>query len=46
MTKAGEMMKNGDIEGAVEVLKVFNTQESKTASAASNNLSMLRFLVR
>ncbi|CAI2356644.1 unnamed protein product [Caenorhabditis sp. 36 PRJEB53466] len=44
MTKAGEMMKNGDIEGAIEVLKVFNSQDSKTASAAANNLCMLRFL--
>ena len=45
MSKAGEMMKNGDIEGAIEVLKVFNAQDSKTASAAANNLCMLRFLV-
>uniref|UniRef100_A0A1I7TCY5 TPR_REGION domain-containing protein n=1 Tax=Caenorhabditis tropicalis TaxID=1561998 RepID=A0A1I7TCY5_9PELO len=44
MTKAGEMMKNGDIDSAVEVLKVFNSQDSKTASAAANNLCMLRFL--
>ncbi|CCD74417.1 Intraflagellar transport protein 88 homolog [Caenorhabditis elegans] len=44
MTKAGELMKNGDIEGAIEVLKVFNSQDSKTASAAANNLCMLRFL--
>ncbi|UMM39847.1 hypothetical protein L5515_016731 [Caenorhabditis briggsae] len=44
MTKAGEMMKNGDIESAVEVLKIFNAQDSKTAAAAANNLCMLRFL--
>ncbi|CAL2049617.1 unnamed protein product [Caenorhabditis brenneri] len=44
MTKAGELMKNGDIDGAIEVLKVFNSQDSKTASAAANNLCMLRFL--
>ncbi|CAB3400424.1 unnamed protein product [Caenorhabditis bovis] len=44
MTKAGELMKKGDIDGAVEVLKVFNAQDPKTASAASNNLCMLRLL--
>ncbi|CAI5456116.1 unnamed protein product [Caenorhabditis angaria] len=44
MTKAGELMKRGDIDKAIEVLKVFNSQDSKTASAAANNLCMLRLL--
>ncbi|CAD6186482.1 unnamed protein product [Caenorhabditis auriculariae] len=44
MTKAGEMLKDGDIEQAVEVLKVFNSQDTKTASAAANNLCMIRLL--
>ncbi|KJH48282.1 tetratricopeptide repeat protein [Dictyocaulus viviparus] len=44
MSKAGELLKRGDIEGATEVLKVFHTQESKIASAAANNLCMLKLL--
>ncbi|KAE9419692.1 hypothetical protein Angca_005010 [Angiostrongylus cantonensis] len=44
MSKAAELLKRGDIEGAIEVLKVFHAQESKIASAAANNLCMLKLL--
>lgn len=45
MTKAGDLLRSGDIEGAVEVLKVFRQQDTKIASAAANNLSMIALLV-
>ncbi|WKX92854.1 hypothetical protein Q1695_010691 [Nippostrongylus brasiliensis] len=44
MSKAGELLRKGDLEGATEVLKVFNSQDSKIASAAANNLCMLKLL--
>uniref|UniRef100_A0A0K0CUF9 TPR_REGION domain-containing protein n=1 Tax=Angiostrongylus cantonensis TaxID=6313 RepID=A0A0K0CUF9_ANGCA len=44
MSKAAELLKRGDIGGAIEVLKVFHAQESKIASAAANNLCMLKLL--
>lgn len=46
MTKAGDLLRSGDIEGALEVLKVFRQQDTKIASAAANNLSMIALLVR
>lgn len=45
MSKSGELLRRGDLEGAAEVLKVFHTQESKIAGAAANNLCMLKLLV-
>ncbi|PIO71816.1 tetratricopeptide repeat protein [Teladorsagia circumcincta] len=44
MSKAGELLRRGDLDGAAEVLKVFHAQESKIASAAANNLGMLKLL--
>ncbi|VDO06250.1 unnamed protein product [Haemonchus placei] len=44
MSKAGELLRRGDLDGAAEVLKVFHSQESKIASAAANNLGMLKLL--
>ncbi|RCN31242.1 tetratricopeptide repeat protein, partial [Ancylostoma caninum] len=44
MSKAGELLRRGDLEGAAEVLKVFHAQESKIAGAAANNLCMLKLL--
>ncbi|KAK6730670.1 hypothetical protein RB195_007255 [Necator americanus] len=44
MSKAGELLRHGDLEGATEVLKVFHAQESKIAAAAANNLCMLKLL--
>lgn len=44
MSKAGELLRRGDLDGAAEVLKVFHAQESKIASAAANNLCMLKLL--
>ncbi|EYC15667.1 hypothetical protein Y032_0036g3286 [Ancylostoma ceylanicum] len=44
MSKAGELLRRGDLDGAAEVLKVFHAQESKIAGAAANNLCMLKLL--
>ncbi|PAV85370.1 hypothetical protein WR25_07229 isoform D [Diploscapter pachys] len=44
MSKAGELLRKGDLEGAIDVLKVFHSQETKIASAAANNLCMIRLL--
>ena len=41
MNKAIDMLKQGDVENAIEALLAFNNKESKVASAASNNLSMI-----
>uniref|UniRef100_A0A1I7XHN3 TPR_REGION domain-containing protein n=1 Tax=Heterorhabditis bacteriophora TaxID=37862 RepID=A0A1I7XHN3_HETBA len=44
MSKAAELLRSGDLQAASEVLKVFHAQETKIASAAANNLSMLNLL--
>ncbi|CAI4226801.1 unnamed protein product [Auanema sp. JU1783] len=44
MGKAGDLLKRGDLEGAIEVLKAFHSQDSKIAIAAANNLAMLHLL--
>lgn len=39
------MLKQGDLDAAVEALTAFNNKESKVSSAAANNLAMLNLMV-
>lgn len=45
MNKAVDMLKQGDLDAAVEALTAFNNKESKVSSAAANNLAMLNLMV-
>lgn len=45
MNKAVDMLKQGDLDSAVEALTAFNNKDSKVSSAASNNLAMLNLMV-
>lgn len=45
MNKAIDLLRQGELELAVEALTAFNNKESKVASAASNNLSVISILV-
>ncbi|KHN84582.1 Intraflagellar transport protein 88 -like protein [Toxocara canis] len=44
MNKAVELLRQGDLMAAQQVLLVFNNKESKVASAAANNLALLNLL--
>lgn len=44
MNKAVDMLKQGDIENAVEALLSFHNKESKVASAAANNLAIVNIM--
>lgn len=46
MNKAVDLLKQGDLDGAIEALLAFNNKESKVASAAANNLAMIHLMVR
>lgn len=46
MNKAVDLLKNGELEAAAEALHSFHNKETKVASAASNNLSMINIVVR
>uniref|UniRef100_A0A915BR99 Tetratricopeptide repeat-like domain-containing protein n=1 Tax=Parascaris univalens TaxID=6257 RepID=A0A915BR99_PARUN len=44
MNKAVELLRQGDLATAQQILLVFNNKESKVASAAANNLALLNLL--
>lgn len=45
MNKAVDLLKQGELDTAVEALTAFNNKDSKVSSAAANNLSMLNLMV-
>jgi intraflagellar transport protein 88 len=45
INKAIQLLKQGDLTGARQVLVSFDTKDSKVASAAANNLAFLNLLV-
>lgn len=45
MNKAVDLLRQGDLDGAIEALLAFNNKESKVASAAANNLAMINIMV-
>lgn len=45
MNKAVDMLKQGDLDAAVEALTAFNNKDSKVSSAAANNLAFLNLMV-
>ncbi|MFH4976663.1 hypothetical protein AB6A40_003372 [Gnathostoma spinigerum] len=44
LNKATEMLKQGDLSNAIQVLTVFSNKETKVASAAANNLALVNLL--
>jgi hypothetical protein len=45
MNKAVDLFKQGELDAAIEALHTFSNKESKIASAASNNLSLIDIMV-
>lgn len=45
MNKAVDLLKQGELDSAIEALHTFNNKENKIASAASNNLSLIAVMV-
>ncbi|KAI6234411.1 hypothetical protein M3Y99_00791700 [Aphelenchoides fujianensis] len=44
MNKAVDMLKQGELDAAIETLTAFNNKDSKVSSAAANNLAMLSLM--
>lgn len=45
MNKSVDMLKQGDLDNAIEALTAFNNKDSKVTSAATNNLAMINLMV-
>uniref|UniRef100_A0AC34QRK3 Intraflagellar transport 88 n=1 Tax=Panagrolaimus sp. JU765 TaxID=591449 RepID=A0AC34QRK3_9BILA len=43
INKAADLLKQGDVEAAVEALVAFNNKESKVGSAVANNLALINY---
>lgn len=45
LDKVVMVLKQGNVNGAIEILKVFQDREPRIASIAANNLSFINYLV-